>query len=162
DDAINSVHDIILNRFGATANSSSGIAVAFEFGTPINLTELQSSPTSPILITARAQELMAGMANVVPRVHDKFFERSQLTIDNEYEVLLKGSQPSNGAAVETFAAIKSDASAKFEEVVQSVEGLHQFHPIGTNPLNWFDPAVDENWSHFRVTSEANEASGAGS
>lgn len=162
DDAINSVHDIILNRFGATANSSSGIAVAFEFGTPINVTELQSSPTSPVLIAARAAELMAGMANVVPRLHDKFFERSQLTVDNQYEVLLKGSQPTNAAGVEAFAAIKADASAKFEEVVQSVEGLHQFHPVGTNPLNWFDPAINENWSHFRVTSEADGSSGAGS
>ena len=141
DDAINSIHQIILNRFGVTPDMSSRIAVAFEFGTPINLAELQSTPDVPTLSPARAGELMAGMANVVPRLHDNFFERGSRTVDNQYEILLKGSQPSGANALSVFAAIKSDASDKFDELVQSLQGLHQFRPVVANPSNWFDPSV---------------------
>src|SRR5215831_3768849 len=148
DDALKSIHDLILNRFGATGEAPAGVSVAFEFGTPIPLSAIQGPSDPPAPSPARAAELMSGMSNVVPELRDTFFERGVSTVDNQYELLLKGSQPVDASQLDVFGGIKSEALHKFEEVAQSVEGLHQFHPVTATPSNWYDPAVSENWSHF--------------
>jgi hypothetical protein len=153
DDAIKTIHDMILNRFGEAGQASASAVVAFEFGTPIPVSALQQSPSDPVVLSpARALELISVMANVVPDLRDSFFERGLRTVDGQYDVLLKGAEPTGNTQLDLFAAIKADALRKFDVDLGSVEGPNRFHPCNPTPANWYDPTVNDNWSHFHVTS----------
>src|SRR6516225_5374898 len=154
DDALKSVHDIILNRFGEGGATPSGIAVAFELGTPLPLSALQNPSVPPTPSPARARELMSTLCNFVPNLHDMFCDRGLRTVDGQYELLLRGAQPLNTGELDVFSTIKSEALTKFADVLQSVEGPQQFHPVGPTPVNWYDPNVNDIWSHFHIANES--------
>lgn len=66
---------------------------------------------------------------------------------------LKGSEPANASQIEMFSTIKADALRKLDVDLGSVEGPQRFHPSNAIPVNWYETAANENWTHFHIASE---------
>lgn len=123
------------------------VFLAFEtIGLPIAPAMFLAHPDDATPSPQLAVEHVSDLCNTVPNAAAATFVRTQRKVDDEYELLLKGSQPSNGIDVTTFGAVKAPALTKFSVRLAALEGLFEYHPTYAFPGDWYDETNERNWT----------------
>ena len=151
DDVFEALHDLILERFRAERGGEIGKAfVAFEFGTPIPDDTFRLKDESRTLSPELAIEFLSQHANTVPEVKDMLFRRRPYTVEAQYGLMLAGASPIDGSSMELLGAVKREATADFDQRLGSLIGPYRYRPVYATPVNWYDAAHTENWTHVAI------------
>jgi hypothetical protein len=146
-----SLHDLILERFKAERGGNVGNAfVAFEFGTPIPYDTFRLRDDDHTLSPELAVEFLSQHANTVPEVKDMLFRRRPFTVDAQYGLMLAGATPVSASGMEMLGAVKRDAEPEYDKKLGSLIGPYRFRPVYATPVNWYDEAATESWTHLAI------------
>jgi hypothetical protein len=141
---------IILERLASASGSPHGDPfVAFEYGLPIPDATFHLSDVDHTLSPQLAVEFLASHSNTIPEVRNNLFMRTLRTVEGQYEILLRGSKPSQAESQDLLELIKSSAVNTFAEPVASLFSAALYRPIVATPVNWYDSADSSNWTHVK-------------
>ena len=152
EDALGALRNLIVTKFKeATGSDDSQALLAFEFGTPFPDDDFRLTSDAVDYSPATAVEVLSRHAQSVAHVEDSLYVSGALTIANQYEILLRGAAPAAAGVVDLLGAIKSTASAAFEETLGSLQGEFRFHPTFATPVNWYEANSLEGWTHIQIS-----------
>lgn len=152
EDVMGALRNLILSKFRETTGSDASAALlAFEFGTPFPDDDFRLTPDAADYSPAMAVEVLSRHAQSVGHVQDSLYVSGGLTIENQYEILLKGSTPAATGAIELLGEIKGSADAAFSHTLGSFEGQFPYHPTFATPVTWYQANSQEGWTRIQVS-----------
>lgn len=157
---VQQVHDYFLHLFQQQSTTAPGSTfLLFEpIGTPITPDMFKLHPTDTTYSQQLAVEQFSFLVNTVPDISADVFMRTSKTVDDFYDILLLGAQPTDANTDQLFAATRDQAEKKFDPTLGSLlRPLIQFHPSYAMPNDWYDSSVAGNWTAYSTESSQSTA-----
>jgi hypothetical protein len=159
------VYDLLSELYSSSQDAGQGAFLAFE-GLGMSITpemfslasgDAPPSPGSavstPVLLPELGVERLSVMANTVFEVSGSSIHHSTRTVDKMVEFMLLQSTPGSAAAMATLGAVKEPAEKDFEPTLGSLQGMFRYHPVYANPVNWYDPTSQGNWTAHTIKQD---------
>lgn len=145
------LHDTVLEHFGRVGVMGSSSVIAFEPGTPIPDQTFRLDDAAHTLSPALARDFLSAHADTLPEVIDSLFSRRMLTVENQYGVLLAGATAAGAGGMDMLDAVKRQAKQDYGDEVPALQpGMGSYRPLHAVPANWYDLAVDGNWTTISI------------
>lgn len=131
--------------------AQSGIVLAFEnIGMPISQADFRlnpdeaSSPPSAAMGVQRTSQY----SNFIPLIEASVVQYTDRTLEDQYGIILEGSQPAPNTDAAALGAIKNPAVESFQNAAMNAlaEGVSQFRPVEATPTDWYDVTNTSNWT----------------
>ena len=166
-DLIQNVTDYFQGVFKSSpaSVSSGGGFLAFEkCGVSISPAMFRLPATPTAFSPALAIEQVSELVNTIPTFGDGAFQRSGRTVEDQYELILGGAQPSSATATAVFSPVKTQAARTFDnlKVGSLLLSAWQFHPCLATPSDWFDATNEGNWSSYNSDTSKSSTTGESS
>jgi hypothetical protein len=146
-DLMQNVYANFLGAYSGGAASNDAV-LAFE---PLGLMP-GIDPAAPGAAST-ALEYMSSVANALPDLSGGVFTATERTVAGAYLQILDPAQPLDPSAAAGFSAIKAAAMEAYQNGAQgSLLGPYTYYPAFAAPANWYDPAVQNNWTSYAYSA----------